>query len=354
MNFLRNNQSKKLVESATRRYSSPSASSSSNRNSNKENDDLDDTPKKIKYWVWLRYCGIKTLFGVPEKTETGKNKIIKKEKTIIVYAYKDASKEDIENATSINLKDGKIRDIDQNNEESPLLTDYTIDSNRTEEREQTSCVTTPCHIIYLNGPHDAECQSDDPKYYTDHEINMLIYNEERTIPPGAILTGVTSLKPDKKYLILTDPPIISKISIPFNEIKNMFTMKVGRDRYRLRNAIGIFKEEEGSRVFKFDQISLVDFSGQNIIRDLESTDFVVDKTYEGTINIPYHYTDYIKFYELPPSYDNLFKKSFFDKTFEKTFSFFKKKPVGGKKRTNKRTSKRTNKRTSKRTNKRSK
>ena len=181
-------------------------------------------------------------------------------------------------------------------------------------------------------------------------MNVLIYNEERTIPQGAILTDINSLKPEKKYLIITYPPNDKIRDIRVSRVKDIFTMDIEDYIFRFRNAIGIFKSDKATydgTILKFKQISPVYFNGTNIIRqNLQIGKNAPDKRYEGKIRIEYFIKNYIQFYELPSSYDNLFNKSFF----EKNFSFFKPKTMGGKKRTNG-TNKRRNKRTNKRKNK---
>ena len=327
MNFSRSVQMRNITNSSRSGRSSSSSNSSSNSI---------DTPKNVNYRVTLRYCGIKELFRVPQKSGNGQNIAIKREKTITISKPENTSKEDIIKMINTDLQNNQLYDVGAG---------YTIDLNRTEELGPDECSGSLCLILYLNGPNDTECQSSDTKYYTAEEVNLIIYNENRTIPSDAILTDINSLNPNKKYLIITNPP---DNNIPELPNKPLFSIKL--EEYSrpvdFQNAIGIFKKQLQPGFFKFEQISPVNFNGTNIIRENIGGKIVPGKTYDGYIYVPTDpiYKNYIKFYELPPSYDNLFKKSFF----EKTSSFFK-NPAGGKIKTNRRHNRKTNRRNNKRT-----
>ena len=324
MNFSRSVQMRNITNSSRSGRSSSSSNSSSNSI---------DTPKNVNYRVTLRYCGIKELFRVPQKSENGQNIAIKREKTITISKPENTSKEDIIKMINTDLQNNQLYDVGAG---------YTIDLNRTEELGPDECSGSLCLILYLNGPNDTECQSSDTKYYTSEELNLIIYNENRTIPSDAILTDIDSLNPNKKYLIIAYPP---DNNIP-SELPNKPIFSIKLQEYSrpvdFQNAIGIFKKQIQPGFFSFEQISPVNFNGTNIIRENIGGNIDPGKTYKGYIYVePYPiYKNYIKFYELPPSYDNLFKKSFF----EKTSSFFK-KPVGGKIRTNRRNNRKTNRKT---------
>ena len=334
MNFYRQQQMNAL-------NSSNSKKSTSNSTSNSNSTSYIPKSSTINMPISYRYCGFKTLFGNPIKTKDGKNIIIKRSDSKYLYDLIDDNIENIIKEVNIKIKEGEldgVKDIEGSKES------YSVDEDET-RKANIPKLSRP--IIYLKGPYDAECTGD--KYYTDDELNLFILNEGRTIPSDVTLVELSDLKKGKKYLMTIYPTSNDNTSNKNTSYPFFMKLKGADEQINFENAIGIFDEkwnvEDDRGKYFFDQLTPVIFNGTQIIRE-DLKDLYKGKKIpsngkpSGYIRDNYRNNtfDYIKCYELPASYNNLFDKTFF----EKTTSFFNKKPSGGKKRTSRRTNRRTN------------
>lgn len=291
-----------------------------------------NAPPTVEYTVRLRYCGLQKLFGALEQLPDGKNKMIKKERTVEINVPIDSSKENVIDELNTQLKKGYIYDDTSTNNSFnsrdpnivTSLKDYTIDLAKTE-----LCTDSPnCLLAYLNGPNDNECDSNDDKYHDIYETELASYNDHSYVPPDLKLVDVNSLKENNKYFIKINLPnnktILHDPPIHLNYIKAK-----GNQKIPLKNAIGIYKSFDsyshnaGKRyTFKFSQISPVKFHDTVMVREpnpknengysvndcnISFLNYVIPSYGEPKVKI----LDYISFYELPPAYDKLFSRNLF-------------------------------------------